>query len=78
MVAKGYELEIISDIGKGINYKKALNQLINMVTNSELKIGGFVKDRLNRFGFELIENLCNKYGVTIEIIDNENRRTRIS
>lgn len=23
-----------------------------------------------RFGFELIENLCNKYGTTIEVIDN--------
>jgi predicted site-specific integrase-resolvase len=23
-----------------------------------------------RFGFEIIENLCNKYGTTIEIIDN--------
>ncbi|CAG7838737.1 hypothetical protein CLOHAE12215_00084 [Clostridium haemolyticum] len=27
-------------------------------------------DRLIRFGYELIENLCNKYGTTIEIIDN--------
>lgn len=25
---------------------------------------------LIRFGYELIENLCNKYGTTIEIIDN--------
>ena len=23
-----------------------------------------------RFDFEIIENLCNKYGTTIEIIDN--------
>ena len=28
------------------------------------------KDRLIRFGYELIENICNKYGTTIEIIDN--------
>lgn len=28
------------------------------------------KDRLLSFGFEIIENLCNKYGTTIEIIDN--------
>jgi len=28
------------------------------------------KDRLIRFGYELIENLCEKYGTTIEIIDN--------
>ena len=72
MIAKGYQFEIITDIGSGINYnKKGLNQLIDMVTNSEVeKIVVLYKDRLIRFGFELIENLCNKYGVTIEIIDN--------
>lgn len=72
MIAKGYQFEIITDIGSGINYnKKGLNQLIDMVTNSEVeKIVVLYKDRLVRFGFELIENLCNKYGVTIEIIDN--------
>ena len=28
------------------------------------------KDRLLRFGYELIENIANKYNTTIEIIDN--------
>lgn len=72
MYAKGYSFEIISDIGSGINYnKKGLNQLIDMITNSEVeKIVILYKDRLIRFGYELIENICNKYGTTIEIIDN--------
>lgn len=72
MIAKGYSFEIISDIGSGINYnKKGLNQLIDMITNSEVeKIVILYKDRLLRFGFEIIENLCNKYGTIIEIIDN--------
>lgn len=72
MIAKGYQFEIITDIGSGINYnKKGLNQLIDMITNSEVeKIVILYKDRLVRFGFELIENLCNKYDTTIEIIDN--------
>lgn len=72
MIAKGYSFDIITDIGSGINYnKKGLNQLIDMITNSEVeKIVILYKDRLLRFGFELIENLCNKYGTTIEIIDN--------
>jgi len=72
MIAKGYSFEIICDIGSGINYnKKGLNQLIEMITNSEIvKIVILYKDRLLRFGFEIIENLCNKYGTTIEIIDN--------
>ena len=72
MYAKGYQFEIITDIGSGINYnKKGLNQLIDMITNSEVnKIVILYKDRLIRFGYELIENLCEKYGTTIEIIDN--------
>lgn len=72
MIAKGYSFDVITDIGSGINYnKKGLNQLIDMITNSEVeKIVILYKDRLLRFGFEIIENLCNKYGTTIEIIDN--------
>ena len=72
MIAKGYSFDVITDIGSGMNYnKKGLNQLIDMITNSEVeKIVILYKDRLLRFGFEIIENLCNKYGTTIEIIDN--------
>lgn len=72
MIAKGYSFNVITDIGSGINYnKKGLNQLIDMITNSEVeKIVILYKDRLLRFGFQIIENLCNKYGATIEIIDN--------
>jgi predicted site-specific integrase-resolvase len=72
MYAKGYSFEIISDIGSGINYnKKGLNQLIDGITNSEVeKVVILYKDRLIRFGFELIENICKRFDVMIEIIDN--------
>lgn len=72
MIARGYQFDIIQDIGSGINYnKKGLNQLINRITNGEInKVVILYKDRLTRFGYELIENLCNKYGTEIEIIDN--------
>ena len=72
MYAKGYQFEIITDIGSGINYnKKGLNQIIDMVTNSEVeKIVVLYKDRLIRFGYELIENLCDRFGTVIEIIDS--------
>ena len=72
MIARGYSFEIITDIGSGLNYnKKGLNQLIDMIVASEIeKIVVLYKDRLLRFGYELIENLCSKYGTTIEIIDN--------
>ena len=72
MIAKGYSFDVITDIGSGINYnKKGLNQLIDMIVASEVeKVVVLYKDRLLRFGYELIENLCEKYGTTIEIIDN--------
>ena len=72
MYAKGYQFEIITDIGSGINYnKKGLNQLMDMVTDAQVeKIVVLYKDRLIRFGYELIENMCSKFGTAIEIIDN--------
>ena len=75
MLAKGYQFEIITDIGSGINYnKKGLNHLIDLITNSEVdKVVVLYKDRLLRFGFELLENLCNKFGTTIEIIDSTDK-----
>jgi predicted site-specific integrase-resolvase len=75
MIAKGYSFEIITDIGSGINYnKKGLNQIIDMVTSGEVeKIVILCKDRLIRFGYELIENICKKYETTIEIIDNTDK-----
>jgi predicted site-specific integrase-resolvase len=72
MIAKGYSFDVVSDVGSGINYnKKGLNQLLDMIVASQVeKIVILYKDRLLRFGFEIIENLCNKYGTAIEVIDN--------
>lgn len=72
MYAKGYEFDIITDIGSGINYKKqGLRELINRIENNEIsKVIVLYKDRLVRFGFELIEYLCEIHNVEIEIIDN--------
>lgn len=72
MYAKGYQFEIIEDIGSGINYKKkGLQKLISMISNREIsKIVVLYKDRLIRCGFELIEYLCSINNIEIEIIDN--------
>ena len=72
MYAKGYKFEIIEDIGSGINYKKkGLQQLIYKINHKEIsKIVILYKDRLVRFGFELIEYLCEINNIDIEIIDN--------
>src|SRR5574344_192365 len=72
MFSKGYQFEIIKDIGSGINYnKKGLNDLIQMIISNQVeRIVIAYKDRLLRFGFELVENICKLYDVEIEIIDN--------
>lgn len=69
---QGKPFEIIMDIGSGINYKKqGLNQLIDKVISGSVdKIVVLYKDRLVRFGFDLIESICKRYGVTIEVVDN--------
>lgn len=70
--SKGYNFEIISDIGSGINYKKeGLKKLLEKINNSEIsKIVVLYEDRLVRFGFELIKFLANINNIEIEIIDN--------
>jgi predicted site-specific integrase-resolvase len=72
MIARGYQFDIISDIGSGINYnKKGLLELLELVQSNQVeKIVILYKDRLLRFGYELLENVCNYYNTGIEIIDN--------
>ena len=72
LCAKGYKFEIITDIGSGINYNKVgLNILLDRVIKGEVdKVVVLHKDRLLRFGFELVENLCKRYGTSIEVVDN--------
>lgn len=72
LITKGYQFKIISDIGSGINYeKKGLNQLIQMILQDEVsKVVVLYKDRLVRFGFELIRSICEFKSVDIEVIDS--------
>lgn len=64
--------EIIEDIGSGINYtKKGLRTLLRKIANNEVeKVVVLYKDRLLRFGFELVEYIANLYGCEIEVIDS--------
>ena len=72
LISKGKPFEIISDIGSEINYKKkGLKELIKLITQNKVeKIVVLYKDRLLRFGFELIEYIASLYNCEIEIIDN--------
>ena len=70
-IANGYQFRVISDLGSGLNYKKkGLQELIELIcSNSIERIVVNYKDRLIRFGFEFIEQLCSIYNVKIEIIN---------
>ena len=71
LTAQGNPFEIISDMGSGINYnKKGLQELIRQITmNHVSKVVVLYKDRLLRFGFELIEYIASLYGCEIEVVD---------
>lgn len=72
MFAKGYSFEMITDIGSSINYsKKGLTKLLERIHNGEIsKVVVLYKDRLVRFGFELLETVCKLNDCEIEIVDN--------
>ena len=68
---------MIEDIGSGINLnRRGLNKIIHLAIQGKVEeVVVAYKDRLARFGFELIENLISKYSNgTIKIINNEEKQ----
>ena len=67
----GYQYEIIQDLGSGMNYyKKGLTKLIDLILNNEVeRLVLTHKDRLLRFGAELIFSICEAKNVEIIIIN---------
>lgn len=63
--------DIITDIGSGINYNKpGLLKLIESINKKEVDlIVVLYKDRLLRFGFELVEHFAKLNNVKIEVLD---------
>ena len=63
--------EIIEDIGSGINYNKpGLLKLIEKINKKEVDvIVVLYKDRLLRFGFELVEHFASLNNVKIDVLD---------
>ena len=63
--------DVISDIGSGINYEKpGLKKLIEMINKKQVDvIVVLYKDRLLRYGFELVEYFAKLNNVKIEVID---------
>ena len=71
LYAQGNPFEIITDIGSGINYtKEGLQELIRRIEANQVeKVVVLYKDRLLRFGFELLETIATIHGCKIEIVD---------
>ena len=69
--ANGWTYEVISDLGSGLNYhKRGLKALVSRICSGE--VGRLVlshKDRLLRFGSELVFSLCEHFGVEVIIIN---------
>ncbi len=67
----GWSYEIISDVGSGLNYhKRGLKVLVSRICSGE--VGRLVlshKDRLLRFGSELVFSLCEHFGLEVIIIN---------
>ena len=61
----------ITDLGSGLNYrKKGLNQLLLLIFNRQIDVLILNhKDRLLRFGSELVFKLCSFNQVKVEIVE---------
>ena len=67
------DYEVIRDVGGGANFKrKGLQTLLERVCKGEVDIiTVYSKDRLTRFGDELIEFICNLFDTTIVYVEGE-------
>lgn len=69
--AQGWTFEIVKDLGSGMNYhKKGLKKLLDEIVDD--KVGRLVlthKDRLLRFGAELVFAICEAKGVEVVILN---------
>jgi len=73
---KGWDVEILKDIGSGLNEKrKNYQKLLKMVMNREVsKVIIAYPDRLTRFGFETLKQLFQAFGTEIIVINGEVQR----
>lgn len=70
-IAHGWNFEIIRDLGSGMNYrKKGLKRLLDLIIDRKIKRLVLThKDRLLRFGAELIFALCEAKNIEIVLIN---------
>lgn len=66
-------LKIFSEVGSGLNdNRKELKKVLAMVMNDEIdRIFILYKDRLTRFGFNYLEEICDRFGTKIIVISTK-------
>ena len=74
LLSLGKPFKIIKSIGSGINYNNpSLELLISEIMSENVnKVFVLYKDRLVRFGFDLIKLIAKQYNVEIEVINEYN------
>ena len=75
--AKGWQYIIIEDIGSGLNFKKqGLLKLINLIENNKIeRILLNYKDRLLRYGNEIIYEICKHHNIEIVVLSESESKT---
>lgn len=68
---QGQPFRIITDIGSGLNYKrKGFNELIHLICNKQCsQVVVNYQDRLVRFGFELIQAICQENNIDLIVLN---------
>lgn len=76
MQKQGWKYQIIEDTGSGMNYKKpGLLKLIDLLLDRKISYIVIThKDRLLRFGFELIEYIAKKMDTEIVVLNQGEER----
>jgi len=75
--AQGWDYEVIRDLGSGMNYrKKGLTKLITTVLDGDVaRLIVTHKDRLLRFGSELVFSICEYHDVEVLILNKKEDAT---
>ncbi|MCY4553905.1 MAG: IS607 family transposase [Candidatus Poribacteria bacterium] len=69
----GWQTEIIRDLGSGMNYnKKGLHRLLELMVEGQMsRLVLTHKDRLLRFGGEIVFRICELKGIEVVIINKD-------
>lgn len=73
-IARGFAgVDYIEEIGGGLNFKrKRFTELIDAIIQGEIKVLVIAhRDRLARFGFDLLSHLCQEHECELLVIDSE-------